>query len=232
MAVRAARPLLCLVTDRRRLAARLGRPGEAPACLVELVKAAAEAGVDLVHLREHDLPARELLQLASACVRAAEGSPTRIVVNDRTDVALAAGAAGVHLRGDSIASARVRGATPAGFLIGRSVHGVEEASAEAARGAADYLILGTVFPSPSKPSGQPTTGPSGLRRAVRAAALPVLAIGGVTAATIPEVARSGAQGFAAIGWFIEAFADAGPADRLAVRVKAVRRLFDTPGSIP
>ena len=232
MVVRTSRTLLCLVTDRRRLAARLGRSGEAQACLIEQVEAAAAAGVDLVHLRERDLPARALAQLASACVRAAAGTSTRIVVNDRMDVALAAGASGVHLRSDSIDSARVRAAVPAGFLVGRSVHGTQEAVTEAARGAVDYLVLGTIFPTPSKAAGQPAIGPSALRHAAHSVSLPVLAIGGVTSATIPAVAGSGASGFAAIGWFIDAFGGAGPSKELAVRVAAVRRLFDTSRSIP
>jgi thiamine-phosphate pyrophosphorylase len=224
--------VLCLVTDRHRLAARLARAGDASACLVDQVAAAARAGVDLIHLRERDLSARELVALASACVRATSGSRTRVVVNDRVDVALAAGAAGVHLRADSAPSARVRAIVPAGFVIGRSVHAGDEALVEAAGGAVDYLVLGTLFPTPSKPGADTVIGPDALRQVARAVAVPVLGIGGVTAATLPALAAAGAAGFAAIGWFIDAFRGDGPVGGFGARVAAARELFDTPGSIP
>jgi thiamine-phosphate pyrophosphorylase len=229
---RGSRGVLCLVTDRYRLALRLGRAGEEGACLVEQVAGAARAGVDLIHLRERDLSARALTDLASACVRAAAGGRTRVVVNDRVDIAVAAGAAGVQLRGESAPSSRVRAIVPPGFLIGRSVHAVDEAMAEAAGGAVDYLVLGTLFPTPSKAGTNTVIGPEALRRAARAVAVPVLGIGGVTATTLPDVAATGAAGFAAIGWFIDALLVGGPGDGFAARVAAARALFDTPGSIP
>jgi thiamine-phosphate pyrophosphorylase len=229
---RGSHGVLCLVTDRRRLAARLARRAEASACLVDHVKGAAAAGVDLIHLRERDLPARHLLELASACVRAVGGTGTRIVVNDRVDVALAAGASGVHLRGDSVPSSLVRASVPAGFLIGRSVHSVAEAAAEAAAGAIDYLVLGTMFPTASKPTGETVIGPDALQRVVEAVAVPVLGIGGVTAANLPALAATGAAGFAAIGWFIEAYCDGRAGRDFSDRVAWARQLFDTPGSMP
>lgn len=228
----ASAAILCLVTDRHRLAACLGRPTEALACLVDQVATAAAAGVDLVHLRERDLPARDLLDLAATCVRATRGTATRIVVNDRVDVALAAGADGVHLRSDSVDAAEVRAMAPKGFVIGRSVHTVAAAIAEADRGSVDYLVLGTIFPTRSKPTGEAVIGPAALRRVVDATTVPVLGIGGVADATLPALATSGAAGFAAIGWFIDAFLSEGPGDGLRARAARVRRLFDTPGSIP
>ena len=128
-----------------------------------------------------------------------KGTATRVVVNDRIDVALACGADGVHLRGDSIPIRAARRLAPPGFLIGRSVHGVEEATAA---GDADYLIAGTVFQSRSKPAATDLLGIEGLRAIVRAADRPVLAIGGVTGARIDEIAATGAAGFAAIGLFM------------------------------
>src|SRR5690242_20654613 len=129
--------ILCLVTDRRR------RPP------VEQAREAAEAGVDIIQVRERDLEARELCALVEAVVGATHGSSTRVVVNDRLDVALSAGAGGVHLRGDSIPAARVRALAPAGFLVGASVRTAGEA-VDAARWC-DYLAAGTVFPTNSKP---------------------------------------------------------------------------------
>ncbi len=194
--------MLCLVTDRHRLAARLAcNASEALVLLPGVVARAAAAGIDLVQIRERDLDARDLVRLVSACLEGVTGSATRVVVNDRLDVALATGAHGVHLRGDSFAIERVTRPGP-GFLIGRSVHSAEEAEA-AARAGAGYLIFGTVFPSRSKPEMTPT---EGLRRLADVVAhsrgTPVLGIGGMTLAAAPDVAATGAAGLAAIDLFL------------------------------
>jgi thiamine-phosphate pyrophosphorylase len=199
--------ILCLVTDRRR------RP------TIDQCRAASRAGVDLVQLREPDLEAAALSSLAARLVEAAGDTATRIVVNDRLDVALTCGAGGVHLRGDSIPPGRGREMTPPGFLIGRSVHGVDEAVL-AARDA-DYLIAGTVFPTASKPGLREHLGMDGLAAIVRAVSIPVLAIGGVSMERIEAVARAGAAGVAAIGLF-----DA-DADALFLTVREARRRFDS-----
>ena len=124
------------------------------------------------------------------------------MVNDRVDIALAAGAAGVHLRADSPPAAAVRAIVPTGFLIGRSVHSEGEAIEAAATGV-DYLILGTIFPTASKPAGGAPLGLEPLARAVRAIDTPILAIGGVTADNVGKIAAAGAAGFAAIGLFAD-----------------------------
>ncbi len=223
--------LFCLVTDRQRLAARMGRTTDASACLVEQVAAAAAAGVDFVQLRERDLAGRELLDLAAACVSATRGTMTRVLLNDRLDVALAVGASGVHLRGDSVLTAVARTIAPRGFIIGRSVHTVAEGAEEGRRGSADYLVLGTIFPTASKATTDSVIGVAALRRVAGAAAVPVLGIGGVTDSTLPVLAASGAAGFAAIGWFIDAFLGAGSSELFGDRVATARRLFDTSRSI-
>lgn len=185
-------PVTCLVTDRRRLAGGLdGVMGQ--------VAAAARAGVHLVQIRERDLDARTLVRLAEACVAAVRGWPTRILINDRLDVALAANAHGVHLRSDSVPPARVRSLVPAGFLIGRSVHAGDDVTSPAIRGV-DYLIFGPVFATSSKPDVTPA-GTASLEAAVRATSIPVLAIGGVTVETAAAVGATGAAGVAGIGLF-------------------------------
>lgn len=195
--------MICLVTDRRSLlgadSAAAGGPGAWRACLMAQVRYAVDAGVDLIHVRERDLEAGALAALVTELLAVAAHTPTRIVVNDRLDVALASGAGGVHLRGDSIPVSAARQLAPDGFLIGRSVHGVEGAAAAA---GADYLIAGTVFRSASKPAATPLLGIEGLKTIVRAADCPVLAIGGITGDRIAEVAAAGAAGFAAIGLFM------------------------------
>jgi thiamine-phosphate diphosphorylase len=184
-----------MITDRRRL-------GGGEDALVQRVAAAAKAGVHLVQVRERDMEARDLSRLVARCVTAVHGTRTRILVNDRLDVALTAGAHGVHLRGDSMPASRARALAPIGFLIGRSVHTVTEAVMAHADGGLDYLLFGAVFATPSKPGHRPA-GVSALADVVRALPLPVLAVGGVTSETAPQLAGTGCAGYAAIGWFAD-----------------------------
>jgi thiamine-phosphate pyrophosphorylase len=225
--------MICLVTDRRSL---LGSDGAAAgawrACLAAQVRHAVDAGVDLIQVRERDLEAGALAALVAELLAIAAHTSTRIVVNDRLDVALSCGADGVHLRGDSVPIAAAREIAPAGFLIGRSVHGV--AGAMAARGA-DYLVAGTVFRSASKPAATPLLGIEGLTAIVRAVDRPVLAIGGITAERIGEVAAAGAAGVAAIGLFMADRADAEAgcrATELRQTVKRARARFDRLNTTP
>lgn len=191
--------ILHLITDRRRLAGRETSWDAQRRCLLRQVQFAAEAGVAVVQLREPDLDTRRVWALAQDMVGLVAGSRTRIVVNDRLDVALAAGAHGVHLRGDSMAPAVVRRLVPPAFLVGFSVHDADDV---AAGEAADYLIAGTVWATPSKLASHRLLGLDGLRRVVCATRVPVLAIGGVTEARLTDVSGTGAAGAAAIGMFI------------------------------
>jgi thiamine-phosphate pyrophosphorylase len=224
--------MICLVTDRRRLAGAGAPSAEARACLIAQARHAVDAGVDLIQVRERDLEAGALASLVDALLTVTSGTPTRLLVNDRMDVALACGADGVHLREDSIPIAEARRIAPKGFLIGRSVHGVEQAAAAA---AADYLIAGTVFPSASKPEDRRLLGIDGLRAIARAVQAPVLAIGGITADRLDAIAAAGARGFAAIGMFMASRPDAGGGCRameLRQSVNFARSAFDSPESTP
>ncbi len=184
------------VTDRVRF-------GLTVADLVHRVTRAASTGVDVVQVRERDLDDSHLLVLVRDVVAAVSGTSTRVLVNDRADVAIAAGAHGVHLRGDSPRASRVRAILPAGFIVGRSVHSLEEIDATVADGACDYLMFGTVFPSAGKPQGHRVAGVEALREACRRSALPVIAIGGIDRSRVEEIAQSGAAGFAAVAMFME-----------------------------
>jgi thiamine-phosphate pyrophosphorylase len=164
------------------------------------VRFAVDAGVDLIQVRERDLEAAALAGCVTDLLTVTRGTATRIVVNDRLDVALACGADGVHLRADSVAIAAARRLAPLGFLVGRSVHTASEA---ADASDADYLIAGTVFPSPSKGLGHRLLGVDGLRAVVLASAVPVLAIGGISLDHLDSVAATGAAGVAAIGLFMQ-----------------------------
>jgi thiamine-phosphate diphosphorylase len=221
------RPVLCLVTDRQRLAPDADPDARLDA-VVDCVAAAAHAGVDLVHVRERDLEGAALMRLVERCVQAVRGSRTRVLVNDRVDVALVAGAHGVHLPGHGVPAPRVRLLTPRGFLIGRSVHHATEADRVVREGGVDYLVFGTVFPTSAKTGVQPA-GVEGLEAAVASVPVPVLAIGGVTLERVPQIARAGAAGVAAIGLFADACA--GGRDRLHALVVSAVESFDISGNM-
>jgi thiamine-phosphate pyrophosphorylase len=194
-------PILCYVTDRRALAQCSDLPGH--------VARAVQAGVDWIQLREKDLPAHELLALAQFAVSETgkSSSPARILVNDNLDVALAAGAAGVHLGERSLPvatvnAARVRGVIPKGFLIGASCHSLDAARA-AEHDGADYVFFGPVFVTPSKAAFGEPQGINRLADVSRSVAIPVLAIGGVNEENAAECFAAGAAGIAAIRMFQE-----------------------------
>ena len=212
------RPVVCMVT-----APISSRADED--FLIERIAAAARGGVHLVQIRQRRLEGLTATRLVERAVRAVSGTVARVIVNDRVDVALAAGAHGVHLRGDSLAASRVRSIVPPPFVIGRSVHAIGEAVEAERRGGLDYLLFGTVFATGSKPGAAPA-GMERLADVCAAVALPVLAIGGITATTIAPVARAGAAGFAAIGLFANQAIEALPS-AMAHGVAA----FDTPGGL-
>ena len=212
-------PVLCLISDRRRLGPDWER------ALVERVGAAAREGVHLIQVRERDLEGGDLLRLVRRCVQAVAGTRARVIVNDRLDVAMASGAHGVHLRADSMPSRRARAVAPPGFLVGRSVHDAEEARLAGESGAVDYLIFGHVFDSASKPGLDPA-GVRALETAVNATTTPVLAVGGISAARAEAVAATGAAGLAAIGLFSDP-----PLSSLSAAVAAARSAFDRRGGV-
>lgn len=181
-------PIICVVTS---------GIGTSPA----LVREAAAAGIDVVQIREPRLESRALATLVREAIGAAAGSSCRVLVNDRTDVAIAADAAGVHLRGDSVRSSRVREIAPSPFIIGRSVHSAEEAAAVTREGGCDYLMFGTVFQSKSKPTGHPVAGLHQLQKVCRSTDLPVLAVGGISIENAADTIAAGARGIAAIDLF-------------------------------
>jgi thiamine-phosphate diphosphorylase len=214
-----------MVTDRHRLQARgAGARNEREEidAVVEAAARAARCGATIVQVRERGLDDRALVELTTRVVQQSAASGVKVVVNDRIDVALAAGADGVHLPSSGAPAERVRLMAPAGFLIGRSVHAEAEAVAVAGTGACDYVIFGSVFPTESKPAGHTVAGTGALARVCAAAALPVIAIGGITPDRARDAARAGAAGVAAIGLFCSE-------DERAVR-DAVRQIEDAFGA--
>jgi thiamine-phosphate pyrophosphorylase len=205
--------LLCYITDRRQLG---------PVSLAALLGETLRAGVDMVQIREKDLTSRELIALVEEALRLNVGASgagpgpnavrpyllgadqgeggARVVVNDRVDVALAAGADGAHLGGHSMPVETVRRFAPRPFLLGVSCHSLHEA-VNAESGGADYLVLGPVFETPSKLAYGPPLGLEELRNVTSRIKIPVLALGGITVERVRPCLEAGASGIAGIRLF-------------------------------
>ncbi|MFP5288883.1 MAG: thiamine phosphate synthase [Thermoanaerobaculia bacterium] len=173
---------------------RASLPGE----LAEWFGQLGWAGVDALQIREKDLDDRSVYGLARLA-RSVLPPDTRLLVNGRLDIALAAGADGAHLPADGVPIAPLRRRFGPGVLLGRSTHSVEEVERALADGA-DYVTFGPVYPTPGKERYGPPVGVEALARAA-AAGLPVYALGGVTLERFAEVAAAGAAGVAGIRLF-------------------------------
>lgn len=194
-------------------------PDAQVSALAGYARALAMAGVDVVQLRDPTMAGGLLARCARAMVEAVADTRTRLVVNDRADVAVASGAAGVHLREVSMPAARVRPLVGPRALVGRSVHARADAGQPDVE-AVDYVIFGTVFPTTSKPAGHIVAGLDALEGLCRTTPRPVLAVGGITVPRCAEVAARGAAGVAGIGVFAEAWRHGATA--LDVVVQAMR----------
>lgn len=179
-------PTLCLISDR-------GRCGKTP--LETVVEGALKGGVNVVQLREKDLPAGELFALAGRLREVTRGHAL-FLVNDRVDVAMACGADGVHLPEDGLPVGMARWLLGKHTLIGRSVHGVE-AAAEAERDGADFVQVGAIFATDSKPEAEPA-GVGLVEEVAKVVSIPVLAVGGVKADNAADVIAAGASGASVI----------------------------------
>lgn len=205
------KPIICYVTDRASLDVPAGANREG--ALLQRIRSAASAGVDWIELREKDLESRPLLDLTrEALIAARPGRAARslLLVNDRLDVATAAGAHGVHLTEASVPVSAVwrwkhqdlydRMHDWTNLLVGASCHSIEGAEQAAAEGA-DYIFFGPVFATPSKAAFGAPQGLAKLGEICRAVKIPVLAIGGITLENAASCTNAGAAGIAAIGLF-------------------------------
>jgi len=209
-------PTLYVILDR---AAARGRS------LEEILDGTIAGGCRTVQLREKEWPSGRLLPLAARLRARCHEAGTTFIVNDRVDLALALEADGVHLGQDDLPAPVARPLLRRGMILGVSTHSVEQARAAAAAGA-DYVAVGSMFPTATKPDFQ-LVGPA-LIRAVRGEIrVPLIGIGGITAENVGDVIRAGADGVAVIS------AVCGAADPLlATRrlCEAIRTARDLTGS--
>lgn len=184
--------------------------------LLDLIKAAVDARIDMIQIREKRMTARTLYELACRAVEITAHTQTALLINDRADIAKSVGADGVHLTTESMQPEIIRRIFGQEFLIGSSTHNLVEALA-AKDGGADFIVFGPVFETPSKKNFE-AAGLTVLEKVARAVdPLPVLAIGGIDAERIESVLRAGAKGFAGIRIFEEA-------EKLPEVIKLVRSL--------
>ena len=200
----AAQPAIFYVTDRQML------PSGSSENIFEKIRNATMANADFIQIREKRLSTGELLNLTREAVRIAkqEGGSPRVIVNDRLDVALAAGASGVHLGRESLAADTVigwclAGNAPPNFLVGVSCHSLQEARV-AEKAGASYAFFGPIFDTPSKRRFGPSQGLALLADICRAVKIQVIAIGGVNESNAADCLKAGASGIAAIRLFQEA----------------------------
>jgi thiamine-phosphate pyrophosphorylase len=201
---------LCLVTDRAQTAHR---------DLVDVVAEALAAGLPAVQLREKDLPPAELVPLARRLRDATHVHGARLIVNDRADVALAVGADAVQRTGTSMPIADLRIVVGTRLRIAASVHSRDEAVAAEEAGA-DWIVFGPVYDTPSKRRYGAPQGIDKLEAVAKTVRVPVVAIGGITPARVPEVLAAGARGVAVISGIL---AVASPAAATREFVEALRR---------
>ena len=185
---------LYLVTDRHQTG---GRP------LVPLVEEAVAGGLRAVQVRERDLDTPDLLALARDLCAAAHARGVRVMINDRADLALALGTAGVHLRSDSLPVSAARRLLGPDCLIGASAHSPDDVARAESEGA-DFTVLGPIYDTPSKRGYGPPVGLRPLEDAVRRCRIPIFAIGGVTVARVAELRGAGAHGVAVVSAILSA----------------------------
>ncbi len=185
------RPLFYYITDQKRLSGTT---------LSALIRRAARWGVDFVQIREKDLCDRDLYELSRKAVGAVRETNCRVLVNGRADIALAAGAHGVHFPSTGLRVRDIRPWLPRGFLVGVSAHSAREVARAAASGA-DYVLLGPVFATESKERFGPPLGLDYLRRVCHSVRIPVFGLGGIQLERVSSVLIAGAVGVAGISLF-------------------------------
>ena len=203
---------LYLVTDR---GLARGRP------LAAIVRAAVAGGVTCVQLREKNIGTREFLEEARALRAVTRETGVPLIINDRVDIALDAGADGVHLGQRDMPLAAARKSGPPGWLIGVSAESVADA-VRAEREGADYIGVSPVFATPTKPDHAPPLGLEGLRAIRAAVKIPLVAIGSIQLSNARQVIGAGADGLAVVSAILAAEAPEAAAAELRKAIEDVR----------
>jgi thiamine-phosphate pyrophosphorylase len=194
----ARRPLLYLITEGNATEENFT---QARAQILNLVKIAVATKISLIQIREKNLSARSVFRLASEAAEIAKRSNTKILVNDRADIALAAKAGGVHLSANSLSAETIRRNFPKNFIIGVSTHSLERAEL-AKKNGADFAAFSPIFSTPGKGAPQ---GTNALREVCeKLKPFPVIALGGIDETNYKSVLEAGASGFAAIRFLNDA----------------------------
>jgi thiamine-phosphate pyrophosphorylase len=165
--------------------------------VVDVVRAALRGGAPAIQLRMKDAAAREMTEIARALLAETRAAGALLFINDRVDVALAAGADGAHVGQDDLPVAAARRIAPPGFLLGVSAETVELARAAQADGA-DYVGVGPVYATGSKADAGDAVGTERIAQVAAAVRIPVVGIGGITVDNAPPVIHAGAAGVAVI----------------------------------
>ncbi len=207
-------PALVLITDSTRMLAHPTR--DAGAWMAGIVREAVGGGVNIVQLREKEMPHRRLLEVGQ-CISDAIAGRALLFVNGDIEAAIALGAGGIHLpeAGATVAEARARVGNR--MLISCAVHTIDGARM-AERDGADLVQLGTAFATSSKPGVEPL-GPEGVRAVWEAVHVPVIAVGGITAANAASVLRAGAAGVAVIGAIFDAASPRAAAEDISAAIR-------------
>ncbi|MFM9903614.1 MAG: thiamine phosphate synthase [Pyrinomonadaceae bacterium] len=192
MSLRSAGPILYLITRGEATPANFT---ESSREILDIVRVAVKEKVGLIQIREKQLTARRVFELTIQAVGVTRETSTRLLVNDRADIALAAGADGVHLTANSLGVDVIRDNFPKEFVIGASVHSLRTAEMAAQQGA-DFIVFAPVFKTPGKAAPHGLEALNDVCDALRP--FPVLALGGVDETNCESVLASGASGFAAI----------------------------------
>ena len=186
------KPLIYLITEG---ATTFENYAEQHKKILRLIKIAVEAKVSFIQIREKLLSARLIYELATAAVKITNKTGTKLLINDRADIALAANADGVHLTATSLSAEIIRRNMPKNFIVGVSTHTFEKAET-ARRTGADFVTFSPLYPSPNKGKPQGINNLSEVCERLKP--FPVIALGGVDETNIAEVFEAGASGFAAI----------------------------------
>lgn len=195
------KPLIYLITEG---AATIQNFREKSIEILKLIEKAVEAKISLIQIREKQLSAKLLFELAREAAKITKDSETKLLVNERADIALAAKADGVHLPANSLSAEIIRANFPASFIIGVSAHTVAEVEKAKSEGA-DFATFSPIFPTVSKAKYGAPQGIAKLREVVETVGeFPVIALGGINANNFAEAFRAGAKGIAAIRFLNDA----------------------------